>query len=85
MRGGCETYRAAPDRLENVGIHTACVDETAGIPALERIAPTKPTRPEQIEKREFEYKPHGSQCLTVTGEVIAPTVAREEVRQRVEG
>ncbi len=79
MRGVCETYRAAPDRLENVGIHTVCVDETTGIQALERIAPTKPTRPGPVEKREFEYKRHGSQCLTAnfevaTGEVIAPTV-----------
>ena len=79
MREVCETYRAAPERLENEGIHTVCVDEKTGIQALERIAPTKPTRPGQVEKREFEYKRHGSQCLTAnfevaTGEVIAPTV-----------
>ena len=73
------TYRAAPERLENEGIHTVCVDEKTGIQALERIAPTKPTRPGQVEKREFEYKRHGSQCLTAnfevaTGQIIAPTV-----------
>ena len=83
MRGVCETYRAAPKRLENEGIHTVCVDEKTGIQALERITPTKPTRPGQIEKREFEYKRHGSQCLTAnfevaTGQIIAPTV--EETR-----
>ncbi len=75
----CETYRAAPERLKCEGIHTVCVDETTGIPALERIAPTKPMRPGQVEKREFEYKRHGTQCLTAnfevaTGRVIAPTV-----------
>lgn len=56
-----------------------CVDETTGIQALERIAPTKPMRPGAPERREFEYKRHGTQCLTAnfevaTGRVIAPTV-----------
>ena len=46
---------------------------------MERIAPTKPMRPGSVEKREFEYKRHGTQCLTAnfevaTGRVIAPTV-----------
>jgi hypothetical protein len=79
VRGVCETYRAAAKRLEKEGIHTVCVDEKTGIQALERIAPTKPTRPGQVEKQEFGYKRHGVQCLTAnfevaTGEVIAPTV-----------
>ena len=48
-----------------------------GIQALERIAPTKPTRPGLVERREFEYKRHGTQSLIanfeiVTGQVIAP-------------
>ncbi len=55
------------------------VDEMTGIQALERIAPTQPMKPGQVERREFEYKRHGTQCLignfdVVTGEVIAPTV-----------
>lgn len=75
----CECYQAAPERLENEGIHTVCVDEMTGIQAKERIAPTKPMRPGAIEKIEFEYKRHGTQCLTgnfevATGQVIAPTV-----------
>jgi transposase len=50
-----------------------------GIQALERIAPTRPMRPGRVERREFEYTRHGTQCLignfdVVTGEVIAPTV-----------
>ena len=50
-----------------------------GIQALERIAPTRPMKPGQVERREFEYKRHGTQCLignfeVATGEVIAPTV-----------
>jgi transposase len=55
------------------------VDEMTGIQALERIAPTQPMQPGQVERREFEYTRHGTQCLignfdVVTGKVIAPTV-----------
>lgn len=55
------------------------VDEMTGIQALERIAPTQPMQPGQVERREFEYTRHGTQCLignfdVVTGEVITPTV-----------
>ena len=55
------------------------MDEMTGIQALERIAPTKPMRPGQVERREFEYKRHGTQCLignfeVATGQVIGPTV-----------
>jgi transposase len=50
-----------------------------GIQALERIAPTQPMKPGQVERREFEYTRHGTQCLignfeVTTGQVIAPTV-----------
>ncbi len=61
------------------GVHTVSVDEMTGIQALERVAPTRPMRPGRVERREFEYTRHGTQCLignfdVVTGEVIAPTV-----------
>jgi hypothetical protein len=79
VRNVCATYQAAPERLENEGIHTVCVDEKTGIQALERNASTKPMRPGQVEKAEFEYTRHGTQTLmgnfeVATGEVIAPTV-----------
>jgi transposase len=50
-----------------------------GIQALERIAPTKPVRPGLVERREFEYKRHGTQSLIanfeiVTGRVISPSL-----------
>jgi len=50
-----------------------------GIQALERIAPTKGMKPGQEERREFEYKRHGTQCLignfeVATGQVVTPTV-----------
>jgi hypothetical protein len=50
-----------------------------GIQALERIAETKPTKPGQEARMEFEYKRHGTQTLianfhVVTGQMVSPTV-----------
>ena len=50
-----------------------------GIQALERIAPTKPMRPGQVERREFEYARHGTLSLianfdVVTGQVVMPSL-----------
>lgn len=75
----CACYLAAPERWEKGGIHTISVDEMTGIQALERIAPTKPMRPGEPARVEFEYKRNGTQCLignfdVVTGQVLAPTV-----------
>jgi len=75
----CACYHDAPRLWEEEGLHTISVDEMTGIQALERSAPTKPMKPGWEERREFEYKRHGTQCLignfeVVTGEVIAPTV-----------
>lgn len=77
----CETYREASKRLEDEGIHTVCVDEKTSIQALEPMAPTKPMRPGQVERREAEYTRHGTQTLignfeVATGEVITPTVQK---------
>jgi hypothetical protein len=81
VREVCEIYRAAPKRLGTEGIHTVCVDEKTGIQALEPNAPTKPMRPGQVERREFEYTRHGTQTLignfeVATGQLIAPTVQK---------
>jgi hypothetical protein len=81
VRDVCEVYREAPKRLKNEGIHTVCVDEKTGMQALEPKAPTKPMRPGQVERREFEYIRHGTQTLignfeVATGKVIAPTVQK---------
>jgi hypothetical protein len=74
----CDTYATAEDNYA-AGIHTVSTDEMTGIQALERIALTKPVRPGQVEKREFEYERHGTQTLianfeVATGEVILPTI-----------
>lgn len=75
----CDTYFQAENRLKNEKIHTISVDEKTGIQALEIVTPTKPMRPGVPELREFEYKRHGTQCLTAnlevsTGKIVAPTV-----------
>jgi transposase len=62
-----------------LAIHTVSVDEMTGIQALERIAATKLMTLKQVERREFEYRRHGTQCLignleVATGKVICPTV-----------
>ena len=50
-----------------------------GIQALERIAPDKEVRPDQIARHEFEYVRHGTTTLignfhVVTGKMVAPTI-----------
>lgn len=74
----CQCYREAAAQLE-LSVHTVSVDEMTGIQALERIAATKLMRAKQEERREFEYKRHGTQCLignweVATGTVLCPTV-----------
>src|SRR3954466_9648646 len=75
----CATYAAAPELYRRSHTHTISTDEMTGIQALERIAPTKPSKPGREARREFEYKRRGTQTLicnfhVVTGEVVSPTV-----------
>ena len=50
-----------------------------GVQALERLHPGLPMTPGKVERREFEYKRHGTcACIlsrdVVTGQVLAPTI-----------
>jgi hypothetical protein len=72
--------------LEDAGTHVVSCDEKTGIQALERAAPTLPTRPGKEERREYEYVRHGTLCLmanlqVATGRILAPSVGptRSEV------
>ncbi len=52
-----------------------------GLQALERIAPSKPTRPGLVARQEFEYRRHGTLSLignfeVATGKLICPTLSR---------
>ena len=74
----CTVYAYAP-LLHALGGHIVSCDEMTGIQALERIAPTQPMQSEQVERREFEYKRHGTLSLianfdVVTGQVITPSL-----------
>ncbi|MCB9129071.1 MAG: transposase [Ardenticatenales bacterium] len=51
-----------------------CLDEKTGIQALEALRPLRAMRPGQIEKREFEYKRHGTQALIASFDVTTGTV-----------
>lgn len=74
----CDVYAQA-GALEAAGTHVVSSDEKTGIQALERAAPTLPTRPGKDERREFEYVRHGTLCLianlqVATGKILAPTI-----------
>jgi transposase len=75
----CACYLDAPTLYSQHDTHTICTDEMTGIQALERIAATMTMKPGRVERREFEYKRHGTVTLignfhVVTGELIAPTL-----------
>jgi transposase len=68
----CAVYKAAAGADD--AHRTVSIDEMTGIQALERIAPGLPMVPGKVERREFEYKRHGTQTLiaafnVTTGEV----------------
>ncbi len=63
-----------------VGERVLSSDEMTGIQALERKYPTHPMGPGRVERREFEYIRHGTQCLIANwdvaqGGIVAPTIS----------
>ncbi|HEX2909942.1 MAG TPA: transposase [Chloroflexia bacterium] len=57
-----------------------------GIQALERLAPTKPLRIGQVERREFEYIRHGTLSLianfeVATGLIVSPSLSATRTEQ----
>ena len=71
-----ELYLEAKSLLE-AGERVMSTDEMTGIQALERKHPTIPMGPGRVERREFEYKRHGTVTLIANldvaqGQVIAP-------------
>jgi transposase len=79
----CETYRLAPARAA-AGIKTASIDEMTGIQALERIAPTRPMTSGRVERREFEYKRHGTHTLMAAFDVATGKVSGRLGQTRTE-
>jgi transposase len=79
----CETYRLAPARAA-MGIKTTSIDEMTGIQALERIAPTRPMTSGRVERREFEYKRHGTHTLIAEFDVATGKVSGRLGQTRTE-
>jgi len=69
----CAIYLEAPDAAKQ-GIRTVSIDEMSGVQAVERAAPSLPMKPGKIERREYEYKRHGTQALIAAFEVATGQV-----------
>ena len=74
----CQVYQQARSFTQQGG-HVMSTDEKTGIQALERAAPTLLMQPGVVERPEYEYIRHGTQCLiahcnVATGEIIAPSI-----------
>jgi putative transposase len=70
-------YRQAPE-LAQKGERVLSTDELSGVQALERKHPKRRMRPGQVERQEFEYIRHGTQCFMInfdvaTGQVVSPS------------
>ena len=66
-------YRQAPE-LAKKGERVLSTDELSGVQALERKHPKQLMKPGQVERQEFEYIRHGTQCFIVNFEVATGQV-----------
>lgn len=66
----CSVYLQATEAAKE-DIRTISVDEMSGVQALERAAPSLPMKPGRIERREYEYKRHGTQTLIAAFDVAS--------------
>ncbi len=85
----CAVYQRAPAVAQQGG-HIISTDEKTGIQALERAAPTLPMKPGLVERPEYEYLRHGTQCLianfdVATGRVVAPTLGPSRTEEDFAG
>ena len=74
----CRLYHEAPERAA-AGERIISCDEMTGVQALERKYPGLPLRPGKGERREFEYRRHGTLAFMLNfdvarGGVLAPSV-----------
>ncbi len=69
----CTVYQHASEAAEQ-GVRTVSIDEMSGVQALERAAPGLPMKPGKTERRESEYKRHGTQSLIAAFDVATGQV-----------
>jgi transposase len=72
----CALYQVAPALAEQ-GERVLSTDEMTGVQALERLNPGLPALPGHVERREFEYRRHGTLSFilsrdVVSGQLVAP-------------
>lgn len=70
-------YQQAPELAEQ-GERVLSIDELSGVQALERNYPTLRMLPGKVERQEFEYTRHGTQCFMInfnvaTGRIEEPS------------
>jgi transposase len=70
-------YRQAPE-LAQKSERVLSTDELSGVQALERKCPKLPMAPGRVERQEFEYTRHGTQCFMInldvaTGRIVEPS------------
>ena len=61
-------YRQAPE-LAQQNERVFSTDEMSGVQALERKHPKLPMAPGKVERQEFEYTRHGTQCFIINFDV----------------
>ncbi len=74
----CTLYHQA-SALAQHGERVVSTDELTGVQALERLHPGLPLAPGHVQRREFEYRRHGTCSFilsrdVVSGHVVAPAV-----------
>lgn len=72
----CSVYAEATARTKQ-GERIVSTDELTGVQALERKHPGLPMAPGKVERREFEYRRHGTRSFilsrdVVSGQLVAP-------------
>jgi transposase len=70
-------YRQAPELVQE-SERVLSTDELSGVQALERKYPKLPMAPGKVERQEFEYTRHGTQCFMInfdvaTGCIVEPS------------
>jgi putative transposase len=66
-------YRQAPE-LAQQNERVLSTDEISGVQALERKHPKLPMAPGKVERQEFEYIRHGTQCFIINFDVATGRV-----------
>lgn len=61
-------YRQAPELVQQ-NERVLSTDEMSGVQALERKHPKLPMAPGNVERQEFEYTRHGTQCFIINFDV----------------